>query len=137
MLALNPTDRPSAHEVASKLRADNMQQLQSCYGTNEDWITNGDNHLIRVRDGSSNEHVRMFDSFDSTRFESNGNFLFENSSRTRGRCSRDRVELRSLLDRKFRVRVEQIDLFDRCSTRNVRNVRKKSGLLYVRLKYIK
>ena len=31
-----------------------------------------------------------------------------------------------MLDRKFRVRVEQIGLLDRCSTRNARNVRKDS-----------
>ena len=61
---------------------------------------------------------------DSTRFESNKNFAFEKSSRTGNLCSRVRVEPGVMLDRKFRVRVEQIGLLDRCSTRNARNVRK-------------
>ena len=62
---------------------------------------------------------------DSTRLE---------SSRTGNLCSKNRVEQEPLLDRKFRVRVEQIHLLDRCSTRNVRNARKK--VIYIDL-YVK
>ena len=76
---------------------------------------------------------------DSTRFESNKNFMFEKSSRTRNRCSMYRVEQGVMLDRKFRVRVEQIGLLDRCSTRSARNARKINCIIThsnVRLPYI-
>ena len=63
---------------------------------------------------------------NSTRFDSNKDFMFENSSRTENLCSKYRVERRAMFDRKFRVRVDQVGMFDRCSTRNVRNVRKDS-----------
>jgi len=48
MLTLNPTGRPSAREVASKL-TDNMHQIQSRYRREEDWISNGDDRLIPVK----------------------------------------------------------------------------------------
>ena len=63
--------------------------------------------------------------FDA-RLDSNKDFMFENSSRTENLCSKYRVERRAMFDRKFRVRVDQVGVFDRCSTRNARNVRKDS-----------
>ena len=70
--------------------------------------------------------TRLFDPacsktrLDSTRLES-GNL-----------CANDRVELRIMLDRKFRVQVEQIGLLDR-NARNARNLKYVKQLRFWRL----
>ena len=72
------------------------------------------------RDGPSSRACSMFDSIDSTRFESSREFLLENSSRAEEFCSRRRVEQGSLFDRD-RIESSPIKaLLDRCSTRNAR-----------------